>query len=85
MVTTNSSEILYAVRIGNEKDGRLLFEYQGVAQDMRFKVVPKVMNISQQNPNLNLQPSDFQGDQDSTYGRELVNRSSEEHSTEMQG
>ena len=43
---------------------------------MMLNVVPKVKNISQQNPNINLQPSGFQDDQDSTYKKGLVNQSS---------
>ena len=67
------SEILYALRVNKKKDGTSPFERQMGRQPNTVKsnLVSKLLAISEQDPNLEFEQSDFQDDLDSTVlGRE---------------
>ena len=62
------SEILYALRVSKKKDGRSPFEkHMGKEQNtVKSNLVGKFMDISERDPKLDFQPSDFQDETDST-------------------
>ena len=62
------SEILYALRVSKKKDGRSPFEkHMGKEPNtVKSNLVGKFMDISEKDPKLNFQPSDFQDETDST-------------------
>ena len=62
------SEILYALRVNKKKDGTSPFEKQMGRQPNTVKsnLVSKLLAISEQDPNLEFEQSDFQDDLDST-------------------
>ena len=62
------SEILYALRVNKKKDGSSPFEKQMGRQPntVKSKLVSKLLAISEQDPNLEFEQSDFQDDLDST-------------------
>ena len=62
------SEILYALRVNKKKDGSSPFEKQRGRRPNTVKsnLVSKLLAISEQDPNLEFEQSDFQDDLDST-------------------
>ena len=62
------SETLYALRVNKKKDGTSPFEKQMGRQPNTVKanLVSKLLAISEQDPNLEFEQSDFQDDLDST-------------------
>ena len=62
------SEILYALRVNKKKDGTSPFERQMGRQPNTVKsnLMSKLLAISEQDPNLEFEQSDFQDDLDST-------------------
>ena len=65
---TGLSEILYALRVNKKKDGSSPLEIQLGRQPNTVKsnLVTKLLAISEQDPNLEFEQSDFQDDLDST-------------------
>ena len=67
-VKSGLSEILYALRVSKKKDSRSPFEkHMGKEPNtVKSNLVGKFMDISERDPKLNFQPSDFQDETDST-------------------
>ena len=65
---SGSAEILYALRISKEKDGKSPFEKQlgREPNTVKSNVIGKFKDVSERDPNLEFEPSDFQEGLDST-------------------